>query len=215
MGFKRPRRGFSSGDFLNQYLQGFLNKQTTSPSAPTSNQAQTSSQTQPAAQAQPAPNVEAAPAVQTSAANDPYSAENFSNWSSVYWGNGWASNPGGVGRQLGLTGRVLGEFGRFVNAQRRLAIEKETGQDFGYNPEYSVENMPHWIKELYRTKGASGAAQATGKSGVGQYVNQAAYGLPGGAASSSGGNTSLGSQIRARGLTGRAAADFVRSARGR
>lgn len=34
MGFKRPRRGFSSGDFLNQYLQGFTGSQTPAASAP-------------------------------------------------------------------------------------------------------------------------------------------------------------------------------------
>lgn len=91
-------------------------------------------------------------------------------WNSYDWGQGWAKSPGGVGRQLGLSGRPLGEFARFVNAQKRLANEQEHGGDWGYNPKYSVENMPSWIKELYASKGASGVDQATGTSGTGQRV---------------------------------------------
>lgn len=138
----------------------------------------------PSVQNPPKPTEDSTPSSPTTPAGISTTGYNpaFSDWSSASWGHGWASTPGGVARQLGLSGRSMGEFARFVNAQKRLAAEKETGYDYGYNPQYSVERMPSWIRELYATRGASGAAQATGKSGTGRYVDRAAYGGSRGAA---------------------------------
>jgi hypothetical protein len=164
------RRANVPSNFLEQYLQKNF-----TPTGPTTAEGYTpvSSTIMVESQA-PASQDAGQPTAQTTPTSTPAStsapASDSIEWSSAGWGQGWAKGPGGVARQLGLKGRALGEFARFVNAQTRLANEQEHGGDWGYNPEYSVENMPSWIKQLYATKGASGVSQATGVSGTGQRV---------------------------------------------
>lgn len=78
--------------------------------------------------------------------------ENWADWSSASWGNGWAGTPGGVARQLGLKGRELGEFARAVNNQKRRLAEVASGDNHGYKPDLA---MPASIAQLYQSKGAS------------------------------------------------------------
>lgn len=137
--------------------------------------------------------------------------ENWADWSSAGWGNGWAGTPGGVARQLGLEGRAMGEFVRAVNNQNRRLAEAAGGGSYGYNPSLA---MPAWIQALYQSQGMNtGGRTPTGKSGTGKFVNLGALQIAGGGGGGKNygsGNTPAG-RGRALGLTGRALGDFVRN----
>lgn len=140
--------------------------------------------------------------------------ENWADWSSAQWGGGWAGTPGGVARQLGLSGRSLGEFVKAVNNQKRRLAELAGGGSYGYNPNLA---MPAWIQQLYQSQGTNtGGRMPTGTSGVGKKVNIgslqiAQRNLDRGNQSSGGGNTPAG-RARAMGLSGRDLGNAVRQA---
>lgn len=139
--------------------------------------------------------------------------ENWADWSSAGWGNGWAGTAGGVARQLGLEGRAMGEFARAVNNQKRRLAEVAGGGSYGYNPNLA---MPAWVQALYQSQGMNtGGRTPTGKSGTGKFVNtgalQIAGGGGGGAFKPGGSGRGAYAQARMQGLTGRAASDFARN----
>jgi len=134
--------------------------------------------------------------------------ENWADWSSAGWGNGWAGTAGGVARQLGLNGRAMAEFARAVNNQKRRLAEAASGGYYGYKPELEV---PSWILQLYQSKGMdTGGRIPTGMSGVGKRVNLGALQIANSNRSQGNQPGTAGGRARARGLSGRDLATAVR-----